>query len=150
MREFPKGGLIGKTVHFARSVSELKVPLYAANASFFIILAVFPALLLLLGVLQYTPLEVERLGELLAGVLPAAFLESAEELYEMGMDEYLGGDGVALVEWPGRCPEALPADFLMIEISPEGEETRRIRAVRHGGYRKDFVLDIRLPQITDT
>lgn len=63
-------------------------------------------------------------------------LESAEELYEMGMDEYLGGDGVALVEWPGRCPEALPADFLMIEISPEGEETRRIRAVRHGDFRK--------------
>ena len=63
-------------------------------------------------------------------------LESEEELYEMGMDEYLGGDGVALVEWPGRCPEALPADFLMIEISPEGEETRRIRAVRHGNFRK--------------
>ena len=25
-------------------------------------------------------------------------LQSAEELYEMGMDEYLGGDGVAVVE----------------------------------------------------
>ena len=90
MREFPKGGLIGKTVHFARSVSELKVPLYAANASFFIILAVFPALLLLLGVLQYTPLEVERLGELLAGVLPAAFLESAEELILLTYDNVSG------------------------------------------------------------
>lgn len=90
MREFPKGGLIGKTVHFARSVSELKVPLYAANASFFIILAVFPALLLLLGVLQYTPLEVERLGEPLAGVLPAAFLESAEELILLTYDNVSG------------------------------------------------------------
>ena len=90
MREFPKGGLIGKTVHFARSVSELKVPLYAANASFFIILAVFPALLLLLGVLQYTPLEVERLGGLLAGVLPAAFLESAEELILLTYDNVSG------------------------------------------------------------
>ena len=28
-------------------------------------------------------------------------LESSEELYELGMDEYLGGDGIALVEWPG-------------------------------------------------
>ena len=34
-------------------------------------------------------------------------LESEEELYELGMDEYLGGDGIALVEWPGRCPEAI-------------------------------------------
>ena len=58
-------------------------------------------------------------------------LESAEELYELGMEEYLGGDGVALVEWPGRCPEALPGDFRMIEIIPEGEETRLFREYRH-------------------
>ena len=35
-------------------------------------------------------------------------LESSEELYELGMDEYLGGDGIAVVEWPGRCPDAVP------------------------------------------
>ena len=80
MKEFPKGGLIGKTVHLARRVKALRIPLYAANASFFIVLAVFPALLLLLGLLQYTPLEVERLGEMLAGILPEALLEGAEEL----------------------------------------------------------------------
>lgn len=60
-------------------------------------------------------------------------LESAEELYEMGMDEYLGGEGVALVEWPGRCPEALPARFTMIEILPVGEKTRRIRMTEAEG-----------------
>ena len=51
-------------------------------------------------------------------------LESEEELYELGMEEYLGGDGVALVEWPGRCPDALPEKFMMIEILPEGENRR--------------------------
>jgi len=90
MREFPRGGIIGKTVHFARAVSELKVPLYAANACYFMVLAVFPALLLLLGVLQYTPLEVERLGELLAGVLPEPFLEGAEELILLTYDSISG------------------------------------------------------------
>ena len=80
MKEFPRGGLIGKTIHIWRSVKALRIPLYAANACYFIVLAVFPALLLLLGVLRYTPLEVERLGEMLAGVLPEALLESAEEL----------------------------------------------------------------------
>ena len=80
MREFPKGGLIGKTVHMWRSVKELHISLYAANACYFIVLAVFPALLLLLGLLRYTPLEVERLGEMLSGILPEALLESAEEL----------------------------------------------------------------------
>ena len=72
MREFPEGGLIGKAVHLWHRVSDLRVPLYAANASFFLILAVFPGLLLLLGLLRYTPLEVERLGEMLTGFLPEA------------------------------------------------------------------------------
>ena len=73
MREFPQGGIIGKTVHLWRRISRLRVPLYAANASFFMVLAVFPGLLLLLGLLRYTPLEVERLGEMLAGFVPEDF-----------------------------------------------------------------------------
>lgn len=90
MWEFPRGGLIGKTVHFVQAVIRLKVTLYAANACYFMVLAVFPTLLLLLGVLQYTPLEVERLGELLAGLLPEAFLEGAEELILLTYDNISG------------------------------------------------------------
>lgn len=90
MREFPRGGLIGKAVHFGRAVAQLRVPLYAANACYFIVLAVFPALLLFLGLLRYTPLEVERLGEMLAGVLPEALLESAEELILITYDNTSG------------------------------------------------------------
>lgn len=90
MREFPRGGLIGRTVHLFRRVQELRVPLYAANACYFIVLAVFPALLLLLGLLRYTPLEVERLGEMLSGILPEALLESAEELILITYDNTSG------------------------------------------------------------
>lgn len=90
MREFPRGGLIGKAVHYGRKVAQLKIPLYAANACYFIVLAVFPALLLLLGLLRYTPLEVERLGEMLAGILPEALLESAEELILLTYDNTSG------------------------------------------------------------
>lgn len=90
MREFPRGGIIGKSVHLWREVAALKIPLYAANASFFIVLAVFPMLLLLLGLLRYTPLEVERLGELLQGILPEAFLEGAEELILLTYDNTSG------------------------------------------------------------
>ena len=63
-------------------------------------------------------------------------LENPDELYEMGLEEYLGGNGAALVEWPGQAPEALPADFLMIEILPEGENVRTFRIHRHGNFRK--------------
>ena len=62
-------------------------------------------------------------------------LESSGELYELGMDEYLGGDGIALVEWPGRCPDAVPADCLKIRITAEGENIRRIDAESTGSFR---------------
>lgn len=53
-------------------------------------------------------------------------LESEEELYELGMDEYLGGDGVAVVEWAERCPDAVPENRIRIRLEVTGEETRRI------------------------
>ena len=62
-------------------------------------------------------------------------LESSEELYELGMDEYLGGDGIAIVEWPGRCPDAVPENCLRIRIETEGENTRRISGEALGTFR---------------
>ena len=90
MGEFPRGGLIGRTVSLIRRVRQLQIPLYAANACYFIMLAVFPALLLLLGLLRYTPLEVEWLGELLSGFLPEALVAPAEELILLTYDNTSG------------------------------------------------------------
>ena len=53
-------------------------------------------------------------------------LESEDELYELGMDEYLGGDGIAVVEWAERCPEAVPENHLRISLETTGEEQRKI------------------------
>jgi tRNA threonylcarbamoyladenosine biosynthesis protein TsaE len=62
-------------------------------------------------------------------------LESSEELYELGMDEYLGGNGIALVEWPEQCPDAVPEDCLRIRITATGENSRRIVAEPCGRFR---------------
>ena len=62
-------------------------------------------------------------------------LESAEELYEMGMDEYLGGDGVAVVEWPTQCPEAIPETHLAVKLTPVGENEREITLTPVGDFR---------------
>ena len=62
-------------------------------------------------------------------------LQSSEELWEMGMEEYLGGDGVAVVEWPTQCPEAIPERYLAIRITPTGEEEREITLEPVGGFR---------------
>ena len=53
-------------------------------------------------------------------------LESADELYELGMDEYLGGDGIAVIEWPGQCPDAVPENAIRIRLEATGENERKI------------------------
>lgn len=62
-------------------------------------------------------------------------LNSEDELYEMGMDEYLGGDGIAVIEWPSQCPEAVPACHLAVRIAPVDENTREITLEPTGGFR---------------
>ena len=80
MKELPKGGLIGKTAQLVRSAMKMNIPLRAAYAGYFIILSVFPALLLILSSLRYTGLTVESLMELLENILPDALMEGTEEL----------------------------------------------------------------------
>lgn len=62
-------------------------------------------------------------------------MESVEELYELGMEEYLGGDGIAVVEWPTRCPEAIPESYLEITLTPLGEGSREITWRSVGAFR---------------
>ena len=62
-------------------------------------------------------------------------LNSEDELYEMGMDEYLGGDGIAVIEWPSQCPDAVPDCCLAVHIDPLDENTREITLESRGGFR---------------
>lgn len=62
------------------SLSRLSIPLHAASAGFFIVLSVFPALVLLLGVLRYANLQAERLPEILGGIIPQALTPGLADL----------------------------------------------------------------------
>ena len=42
-------------------VAAMQIPIYAGNASFFLLLSVFPIVSLLLSLLPYTPLTIEHL-----------------------------------------------------------------------------------------
>ena len=68
-------------------------------------------------------------------------LESAEELYELGMDEYLGGDGIAVVEWAERCPEAIPDTYIRIDITATGEEQRQFEICSRHSLNRAAVED---------
>lgn len=80
MREFPKGGLIGKAVHGFQAYTQLNISIYSAYVCYFLILSIFPLLLVLLGFIRYTPLQVEHLIEMMQGLLPRDLQAQAEEL----------------------------------------------------------------------
>lgn len=61
-------------------------------------------------------------------------LESAQEIYEMGMDEQLGGDGIALIEWFEKAEECVPSRALKVSIHSANEETREISFTPLGGF----------------
>ena len=54
----------------ARRVAAMQIPVYAGNASFFLLLSVFPIVSLLLSLLPYTPLTIEHLLGLCAQLAP--------------------------------------------------------------------------------
>lgn len=53
-------------------VSDMNIPVHSAHACYFIILSLFPSLVLLLGILRYTSLQPENLMDLLTGLIPEA------------------------------------------------------------------------------
>ena len=63
-----------------RWLSSVHIPQLAANTGYFIVLAVFPALLLVLSALRYTGLSVNDLLEMMDAVFPQALMGTAREL----------------------------------------------------------------------
>lgn len=78
--ELPKGGLIGKGWRYWKQISQMHIGQHAANAGYFIVLSVFPTLVLLLGLLRYTGMDAGDLLSVLSGVLPDVLLPAAEKL----------------------------------------------------------------------
>ena len=78
--KLPENGILGKAVSIFRRVQVMQIPSHAANAGYFIVLSVFPALVLVLSLLRYTSLDARDLLNLLSDFLPAALLPAAERL----------------------------------------------------------------------
>ena len=51
---------------------------------------------------------------------------SSDEVADLGLDEYLFGDGVCVVEWPERAPAYFPQEHALIELDVTAPTTRGI------------------------
>lgn len=69
-------------------------------------------------------------------------LHSAEDLIDIGSDETLDGDGVSVIEWADRVPEAMPPDRIEVHLTPVGVTERRIRLVGRGEHPASVVAQL--------
>lgn len=53
-------------------------------------------------------------------------LKSEHEALEIGIEEYLFGDGVSVIEWPSKIKGLIPNDAIQIEIKHNGASKRSI------------------------
>ncbi len=56
-------------------------------------------------------------------------LQRLEDIIALGLEEYLDGDGICVIEWADRMGELLPESYIQVRITGEDEFTREIEVV---------------------
>ena len=62
------------------------------------------------------------------------------EAQDLGLEEYLGGEGVCMVEWADRAPELFPQESLWIELDYGDAESERRMRLHTKGIRHQALL----------
>lgn len=70
-------------------------------------------------------------------------VENAAEALGFGLDDYLNGEGVVVVEWAERIRAALPSELLWIEFRHRGETARDIRMEAYGARYEMLLQDVK-------
>lgn len=68
-------------------------------------------------------------------------LAGVRDLEEIGVQEYLEGDGVCLIEWADRVLTCLPAERLTITLVATGQTSRQARLEAVGGRYEKLLND---------
>ena len=72
--------------------------------------------------------------------LDAYRLHDEDEFRELGIDEMFASDDITIIEWADRVADALPDDYLCIDIEITGPTSRRF-AVTSAGARNDGAIE---------
>lgn len=81
----------------------------------------------------FTILQIYEEGRLPLYHFDVYRIEEPEEMEEIGLDEYLDGNGVCLIEWAGRIAELLPRDTIVVRIEKELEKGLDYRRISVSG-----------------
>ena len=69
-------------------------------------------------------------------------LDHVAEVIDLGIDEYLAGDGVSVIEWADKALEVFPQSCLRVTLDYEGENERLLRLEPQGERYERLVLQV--------
>ena len=61
-------------------------------------------------------------------------LNNIREVYDLGYEEYVYGEGVTIIEWAGKIRKLLPKEALIINLEIIDENRRRIELKPRGKH----------------
>ena len=71
-------------------------------------------------------------------------LENADELYDLGFDEYFYGDGVCIIEWADKIEKLLPKERIVLDIKMGKDINERVIDITAYGDRyKDLIKELK-------
>ncbi|MBN1157748.1 MAG: tRNA (adenosine(37)-N6)-threonylcarbamoyltransferase complex ATPase subunit type 1 TsaE [Bacteroidales bacterium] len=53
-------------------------------------------------------------------------IESVEELYDLGYEEYFYSDAYCFIEWPEKAEDLLPSDTVSVHMEDQGKDQRLV------------------------
>lgn len=68
-------------------------------------------------------------------------LEEADELIDLGYEEYVYGQGVTVIEWADKAADFLPEERLTIKMDYGGEELSRVIEIIPSGIRYEKLVE---------
>ncbi len=69
-------------------------------------------------------------------------LEDAQDMLDIGSDEMISGDGVAVVEWADKVSGCLPKEYLQITLTAVSQSERNIEICGYGRRYDTIINDL--------
>jgi tRNA threonylcarbamoyladenosine biosynthesis protein TsaE len=97
-----------------------------------------------LGINEYTPspsfvLIREFYGRLALYHIDLYRLDHIEEIIDLGLDDYLYGGGVCVIEWAEKGLRLMPREYLLVKIIIVAENERRLQFKTIGEHYRDML-----------
>ena len=70
-------------------------------------------------------------------------LESADEVHMLGLDDYLYGAGICVIEWPEQATNSIPNERLWIKLEVVANDHRTISLHAHGEPYQRLLTDFK-------